>query len=1136
MFSSSSHMSRRLTPVLAVLLALSLGNVAVAEAAGPKLKSARAMDADSDGRIDAFNLRFSGRVRGRAQTRAPFAFRVSGYRVTRVERPRGLRVRVHVAEGAGCDLGARPIVSYRPRRSGALTGANGRRLRASRVNMARGQRGAARVVCALTADADRDGRVDAVVLTYSRRIRYRGRTAGPFPFQVDRFAVRAVEPARGRTLTLRLRERSGYDTDEIPAVIYRRPAVATEGVTARGGSVRSSTFNATRDGAAAVLVSTSTADADQNGLLDGIDVRFSEPVSAAPRSFTVTGATVTGVSGSGRERLTARIAEGPFATDARPTFSHGARGVLLRDAAGNFTSAAFHRPSDGAAPVIASARTEDRGGVTGRLDTLVLAFSEDVTHAPDSDGAYPFGVTGYSVSSAGAASGPSLELTLVEGETADSGSHPTVGYTRGVDAPVRDAAGNEAATRAFGATTDGVIPRLVGASTVDADTDGRVDAVAFDFSEPVRHAAADCPGCSFSVDGGGLTADGAATAAGSSVLVSVSESAYNTGVRPIASYSPVGAGVTDESGNAAQAATATASDGAPPVAVSAATADADADARIDRITATFSEPMDYAGDTSAPFALTAQGYTLESVDATAANSLTLRLQEAAGPDTGSAPELAYAAGGDTPLRDQNGTEHAARAYPGLTRDAVAPVFLGAATADSDAAAGDLPGRIDAIDLRYSEALQGGSDTSPFAVSGRTVQSVGYGSDRVAVRVAEGPSPDTGDTPSVTYTPPGAPGDAVRLRDLPEGAGDTADEAPPVSSWQAADAVGPTIVAARTGDADGDGKLDRMQTTFSAPIDVAPGLGQVMGLVNPTLEVTAVAETSATVLTATATEPTGSADGDLKPGVVMTQPDRVTDAAGNFARAEAFSGASDGVRPVLLSARSGEASGADCLTAAVNGFVDCVRARWSEPVQPPSGPGAFSLNPFAESGVLTPVGTPDYTDLTVTEGASPDRDVIGSVTYAAAGGDEVVDLAGNTALDGSADIGRACIDTALSEPNDARALDNPELIDPVPQQALCAGDPDWFRAAATNGGRIDVVIAPATGLVPTLDVVDSTGTVRGSVSSPGPGAAAELRLAGLTPGETYWLYIRAPVPQEGDYCLDITPTPGETCDAGEPLPG
>ena len=132
---------------------------AEARAAAPKISAAFTLDADGDGRVDRVNVRFSAPVKG---TPRASAFVVKGMRVLRAGRARGRRVDLVVAEGGGCDAGGKPAVSFR---GGALKDRRGRRVRRSKVDMEKRDRGAPRMVCAVTEDADRNGKVDAVTVT-----------------------------------------------------------------------------------------------------------------------------------------------------------------------------------------------------------------------------------------------------------------------------------------------------------------------------------------------------------------------------------------------------------------------------------------------------------------------------------------------------------------------------------------------------------------------------------------------------------------------------------------------------------------------------------------------------------------------------------------------------------------------------------------------------------------------------------------------------------------------------------------------------------------------------------------------------------------------------------------------------------
>jgi len=989
----------------------------------------------------------------------------------------------------------------------------------------RAARGAPRIVCAATSDSDSDGHVDGVVLGYSKKVRNRAQSSGRMPFQVDRYSVASVGRARGMNLTLRLREKEGFDTDALPAVLYNIPRVKRDrrfAVIGSGGRARSGTFNATRDRATARLVSAATADADQNGLLDSVRVTFSEPVRGSGGAIDVAGAEVTGVTGGERETVTANIRQA-LDTGVRPDLTLGAWDSL-RDTAGNATGRLSTRAEDGAPPVVVSAATGDGGGAAGRIDTVSVTFSEPVSHRADSDGSYPLSVPGYSIRSAGEAGGGSLVLALAESGGPDSGATPEVGYARGTGTPVTDAAGNEAAGRTYAGTRDGVAPVLVRVSLFDTDFDGMVDAARYEYSETVAHATSDCRvSCSFSLVGYALEVAGPAV--GTSVTVGVTEQANGATVTT-AGYSSLGEGVSDPAGNRAPSASMPTADATPPVAVSAETVDANGDARIDRVDVTFSEPISSAADGTAPFSFAAAGYTVAGVTAASGDQLSVSLVEKTDPDTGSAPTLTYNGQGSK-LVDSNGTEHAIRSYPNLTRDAVAPVFVESRTADAVPAEGD--GRLDAVDFVYSEDLAGASSTAPFTISGRAPTSVSYLTDSVRVGFAQAVGPDTAQRPNASY----AGGD---LRDVPEGDGDTAENAPGAAG-QTSDAAGPAVVAATTGDTDVDGKLDTVSATFSEPIQYSAGDTPGLALASPPLSVGAVTQ-SGNRLDAVVTE--GAApQGDLTPTVTVTEPLRVRDLATvpNAARTGAFAGTQDGVRPTLIDARHGEASGGACGVGPQDGRIDCFRAVWSERVEQPTSSGVFSSSPRAPLSVMS-TALDSITDIAVVPGAGADRDLNGTVSYAGGGG--VRDPRGNLGIPaGPIGVTAACIDNA-TEQNDVKEPGSPSMNAPAyaTEQVMCAYDPDWFRVIAAGAGEVNVRVDPSEGIVLTTGLYDAGGTLITSVTSPGPGLATTLVQSGLVAGDIYWVRITAdgasPL-QEGPYCADPTPQPGENCQDGDDTP-
>ena len=518
------------------------------------------------------------------------------------------------------------------------------------------------------------------------------------------------------------------------------------------------------------------------------------------------------------------------------------------------------------------ARTGDVNG-DGRLDTVAVTFSEPVSHAGGAGSVNPLEVSGYQVGSSGA-DGTTITLALQPGATPDTGNKPSVSYSQSSASPVLDSAGNEAVAGTLG-TADGAAPALVEATTLDVDEDGSLDRLRYRFSEAVSHTLG-----SGAFSAAGLTTLAPLPANHDAVDVNVTElSGSNTGLRPQVGYTPAGAGsVADPAGNLAPAASGLlATDGAGPVVVDATTGDIDSDHKIDRVAVTMSEPLSFSGDSSAPFAIGAQGYTVSSVSAAAGSSFTISLVEPSAPDTGGAPAVSYAGGGS--LRDVAGVQAPARSYPGATRDTLAPAFVAAETADVDA-----DGKLDRVDLRYSEDVQGGSSASPFAVPGRTVEGIQFAGDRARIMIEEGASPDTDEEPSASYTPPGGPGDPNRVRDIAEGSGDTAQEAPTQGLVQADDKAPPVITQAVTGEATGgpNARIDRLAVTFSEPVaHSAEPSGPFSISLGGSYVVQFVSASSGAAVTVDTVEQS-QPDGGLTPDVTVSKPELFLDGAGNQA--------------------------------------------------------------------------------------------------------------------------------------------------------------------------------------------------------------------------------------------------------------
>lgn len=1106
----------------------------------PKLLAASTGDADRDGLLDSMAVRFSEPVRAdratalnvlgmKVRSATPYAKDFLALALTENSARGDARPGVWITGEGVNDLAGNPAVR------GAVAPADA---------------AAPVIVGALTVDADgARGRIDGIRVGFSERVVHARDAGGSYPFSVTNRKVTSVEAASGRELQLRLVEATASDTGAQPAVSFT-PGVGVP-VTDAAGNRAVEGLKTALDGVAPVLLSGTTADGDSDGRIDQLALRFSENVQhtaeTSQTSFSVDGFTVTAAGEAAAQQVTLSLQEtGAADSGARPAVSYKRDGVAdVRDAAGNLVGdASVAQADDGAAPVLLTASTADADD-DGKLDRLRTTWSEPLVHADDAAAPFPVSATGFSVTRVHPANGTALAIDLAEPAAHDTGSTPALAYNGGAD-PIRDAAGLEPAKKSWnGLTLDALPPRAISATTADADADGSLDGITVRFSENVIHAR-ETTQASFVVTGHTISSVEAASQDG--LLLALQESGTgDSGARPAISYTPDGQeDVRDGAANFAPAGTiAQASDGARPVLLFAETQDGDDDGRLDGIATTWSEALDHPDDSTAPFPLSAQGFAVSRVRVAAGQSLAVDLTEPAGHDTGSAPDITYSGGAD-PIRDASGLEAERKTHAGLTRDALPPRLVSTSTADAD-----FDGRLDAVELNWSEAVTGATGTGPYAVNGRTLgANVSFSGASTRVPFAEaGSGFDTNDRPAISYD--AGPGD---LHDIAEGVGDTAADAPAVTAQTPADRAAPILVAAKTADLSTplggnspNGTLDAVLVTFSEPISHS-----VDGIAPFSLNVAGRTETqvegddnpndrSLYVTVSEASAP----DGGYKPDVSVTgsgpDADHITDRAApaNDARAMTFSGTTDEVRPVLLSAQLGErgASGGCTKTAVagIDGQVDCVITTWSEPVKHDAdGDGSYPLSSSGWSigaAGIAQLGPSSTLDVLLAPGATPDRDRNSTtVSYNGAVDTPVVDEAtpANESLDGTRNADPACRDTG-QEGNDLRDAANPLLSSTSPAfERKCAFDQDWYRVTSGPTGYLQLLTRPVAGVDIELELVDGAGTVvtgGGTVAEPG-GAGQIDKLTFPTTGPladntTYWAHVTAndtPSPQEGPYCV------------------
>ena len=116
-----------------------------------------------------------------------------------------------------------------------------------------------KVASAAMLDKDQDGFADRLVLTYTEKIRHRTDDDGTYPLRVVGYKIERIGWASGRTLSLKLIEKTKTDPAARPDLLYDRGR--DEGVYDRAGNeARTQTFKDTKafvsvpDGSALLIV------------------------------------------------------------------------------------------------------------------------------------------------------------------------------------------------------------------------------------------------------------------------------------------------------------------------------------------------------------------------------------------------------------------------------------------------------------------------------------------------------------------------------------------------------------------------------------------------------------------------------------------------------------------------------------------------------------------------------------------------------------------------------------------------------------------------------------------------------------------------------------------------------------------
>jgi len=818
------------------------------------------------------------------------------------------------------------------------------------------------IVSRETYDADADGSLDRIRLLFSAAMS--DATALAAEFSVTGYTVASI--ATGATpndaeLYLVLTELAPGDTGATPGIRYTGSALRSAlGIyaVAEGAAVAP----VDKAGPAIIAASTYTT--------GSVQLTFSEAVSDASLAgpdFTFSGFTTGAANASGVSVSTGGTADDATAiVSLAATIGSNETGFVRLAAAGRVSDLAGAASAQTAnvsvtdgIPVDAEATSFETADADadGHIDRLVVNFNKAV-NVVDTNGAadgFPaIAVAGYAIADADyAASGVmSLSLVLTELGTGDTGATPSVTLT--ASAAIVDASTAAQVATLTANAADKAGPAVLSASTLtttsvqlvfsEALSDSSLSGADFVFSG-FATTAANAPGLSVST---GATANDATVVVGLASAIGVTE----TGSVRLAAASRVAdaAGLYNT-----QVATVAVTDGLPDVAVISArgTADADADGQIDRIRLVFSNSVQDATVVAAQFTVT--GYTVSgySTGATANDAeIYLVLTESGSSDTDATPAVQYTGAS---LLDALGGAVAAEGSATAAADEAGPAIVSASTLTRTT-----------VQVSFSEPLSDASlAASDFSFAGFAT----VAANATALAASTGA---TANDDAIVLTFAAAIGGDETGTVRFAGAGKVADAAgaanTQVSAVAVADGIpaGAAITSCTTGDADGDGHIDRLTIAFDRAVTVTDG-SAADGLPGFTVTGYAIANANYAALNVTSLVLTltelAAFDTNATPAVAFTNTGNVIDTATAVpAQDRAAAAATDGAGPAIASARLASAT--------------TVQVTFSEDVDDGSLAGAdFVFSGFSVGGANaagTAVGT----------GGSADDEIV-VVTLAAA---------------------------------------------------------------------------------------------------------------------------------------------------------
>lgn len=240
------------------------------------------------------------------------------------------------------------------------------------------------ITAAVTEDTNNDGYIDRITLTYYENVVSNNNWGFTYAGSSNTLTTSTVGAATN-TVTLTFTNSAGsYDTAETPDVIYNTFSGNIEDT--NGVAAPSQTFSATTDGAAPIIISSSTGDSNNDGYIDTITLTYSEDVNRSNNSgFTYTGSTNTlttsTVAGGASPTITLSYTNsaGSYDTENTPNVVYASASANIVDTSAATNGApdqTFISTIDSALPAVVDVVRSYDGGT--KTNALSIIFSEPI--------------------------------------------------------------------------------------------------------------------------------------------------------------------------------------------------------------------------------------------------------------------------------------------------------------------------------------------------------------------------------------------------------------------------------------------------------------------------------------------------------------------------------------------------------------------------------------------------------------------------------------------------------------------------------------------------------------------------------------------------------------------------------------